>query len=197
MSQVDITVIYLIVISFAFIENIFPPSPSDVIVIIGASLIANQGAANFISMLILTSLASSAGFMLMYWVGKKFGQKILRSHRLKFISEENLETTNKWFMKYGYALILANRFLPGTRSAISFFTGIHELSFGKTFLFATISAFLWNVFIIWLGFALGQNVEIIDHYLKTYSSTVILITLLLIVFWILKKIVKKRKTLGL
>ncbi|NOX67207.1 MAG: DedA family protein, partial [Chlorobi bacterium] len=40
MSSLDPILIYLILFLFAFIENIFPPSPSDVVVVIGASLIA-------------------------------------------------------------------------------------------------------------------------------------------------------------
>ncbi len=197
MSQVDPFIIYLILIFFAFIENVFPPSPSDVIVIIGASFIAHQGSMNFVTLLVLTSIASSAGFMLMYWVGKKFGQRLLRSHKIKFITDKDLEHANNWFARYGYLLILANRFLPGTRSAISFFTGMHELKAGKTFVFATLSAFFWNVFIIWLGFALGENIELIDHYLKSYSSAVILITLALIALYLIKKLLAKRKKLGL
>lgn len=194
MSQVDASVIYLIVIFFAFIENVFPPSPSDVIVVVGASLFANQGAADFLGLLISTSVASSAGFMLMYSVGKKFGRKILLHHRLKFISDENLKKTDDWFAKYGYSLILANRFLPGTRSVISFFTGLHELNPLRTFIFATLSALLWNIFIIWLGFVLGKNVDLIDYYLRTYSSVVILITILVVIFLIVRRFFKKKKS---
>ncbi len=193
MSQVDPLVIYLILIFFAFIENVFPPSPSDVVVIIGASFIAVRGSADFITLLILTSLASSAGFMLMYWVGKKFGQRLVRSRKIKFITEEDLRHADRWFARYGYVLILVNRFLPGTRSAISFFTGIHELNFTKTFVFATISALLWNIFIIWLGFALGKNVDVIDYYLRTYSSVVILLTVVAAVLLIAKKMWKRKK----
>ncbi len=193
MSQVDPLVVYLILIFFAFIENVFPPSPSDVVVIIGASFIAARGSADFIALIVLTSFSSSFGFMLMYWVGKKFGQRLVRSHKIKFITEEDLVKADFWFARYGYVLILINRFLPGTRSAISFFTGVHELNFTKTFVFATISAFLWNVVIIWLGFKLGENVALIDYYLKTYSSTVILATIIIVAFFVIKKVLAKRK----
>ena len=62
------TWIYIILFFFAFIENIFPPSPSDVIVVVGASLIASNGL-GFLPVLLITSIGSALGFILMYYVG--------------------------------------------------------------------------------------------------------------------------------
>jgi len=129
----------------------------------------------------------------MYYVGDFFGDKIIRSGKLKFISKESLDSTSKWFVKYGYYLILANRFLPGTRSVISFFAGIHKLKIGKTFLFALISATVWNLVIIYAGMELGRNVELIDKYLSTYSSIILALTVLVILIFMIRHFVKKRK----
>ncbi len=178
LSGLDTNTIYLVLFFFAFIENVFPPSPSDVVVVVGASLIATTGV-DFIPILIITSCGSALGFLLMYYVGYYFGEKIVRSGKLKFISEDALHKADAWFSLYGYWLILANRFLPGTRSVISFFSGVHNLRVLKTFLFALISATLWNIFIVFLGMELGENAKLIDYYLKTYSNIVVLITVLI------------------
>lgn len=191
-STLDTSYVYLILFFFSFIENVFPPSPSDVIVIVGATLIASTSA-GFIPILLITSIGSALGFILMYYVGDFFGDKIIRNGKLKFISKESLESTNKWFNKYGYYLILVNRFLPGTRSVISFFTGIHKLKIGKTLLFSLISAFAWNVVIIFAGMELGKNVALIDKYLSTYSTIIILLTLFVILVFAAKYFLKKRK----
>ena len=59
--------IYFVLFFFSFIENIFPPSPSDVVVVFGASLItAASGEISFLPVLLITSLGSSFGFMLMH-----------------------------------------------------------------------------------------------------------------------------------
>lgn len=179
-STVDTGYLYLILFFFAFIENVFPPSPSDVVVVVGASLIASTEMA-FIPILIITSIGSAMGFILMYYVGKLFGEKLLRRGKIKFVKKKDLENADKWFAKWGYKLILANRFLPGTRSVISFFSGVHELNVGKTFLYAAISAFLWNVIIIYLGMVVGNNVQVIDYYLSTYSNIIAGITILFFV----------------
>lgn len=184
--------ILMILFLFSFIENIFPPSPSDVVVVAGAALIAKAGSGiNFIPVLLITSFGSSLGFMLMYFVGKFFGEKILRTGKIKFISREAIEKEDKWFAKYGYKLILANRFMPGTRSIISFFSGISELEPVKTFLLATISAFAWNAIVIFLGMQLGANVELVDKYLRMYGNIGLIITVIVVLFFAVKYLLPK------
>jgi membrane protein DedA with SNARE-associated domain len=191
-SSLDATWIYLLLFFFAFIENVFPPSPSDIVVVVGASLIATTSI-EFIPVLFITSVGSAVGFILMYYVGFFLSEKVLRSGKLKFVSQDALHKTDEWFSKYGYWIILANRFLPGTRSVISFFSGVHELHVGKTFIFALISAFAWNVIIISLGMTLGNNVELIDYYLKTYSNIGIGITILVFIIITIRYFLKKKK----
>jgi len=192
-GSLDTTYIYLALFFFAFIENVFPPSPSDVVVVIGASLIASTGI-DFLPVLFITSVGSALGFILMYYVGFYLSEHVLRKGKVKFISPESLQKTDRWFAKYGYWLILTNRFLPGTRSVISFFSGLYELHIGKTFVNALISAFLWNAAIIFLGMELGNNVERIDYYFTTYSNIVIGITIVVAGYFILRYfILRKRK----
>lgn len=184
--------ILMILFLFSFIENVFPPSPSDVVVVAGAALIAKDGSGiNFIPVLLITSFGSSLGFMLMYFVGKFFGEKILRTGKIKFISRDALDKEDHWFAKYGYKLIIANRFMPGTRSVISFFSGISELEPIKTFLLASISAFAWNVIIIFLGMQLGSNVELIDKYLNLYGNIGLIITAIVVLFFAVKYLLPK------
>jgi len=186
--------VYVTLFFFAFIENVFPPSPSDVIIVFGATLISSgDGEISFVLLLIITSFGSSLGFMLMYYVGKLLGEKIVRNGKLKFITPESIDKTDLWFRKYGYKLILANRFMPGTRSVISFFSGFSELGPKRTFTLATISAFLWNVLVIYLGMAMGNNVEKIDYYLTTYSNIIIAVTVIVVAYVIIHKFILKKR----
>jgi membrane protein DedA with SNARE-associated domain len=192
MSSLDPALIYLILFLFAFIENVFPPSPSDVVVVIGASLIATT-TMGYVPVLFITSFGSSLGFMLMYFVGKLFGEKIIRSGKLSFITQESLSRTDIWFNKWGYKLILANRFMPGTRSVISFFAGMYKLEMLKTFILATISAFAWNAIIIYMGMVVGNNIDVIDYYLSTYSLWGTVITVVVVLFFVIRYFYKKNK----
>lgn len=192
LSSLEAIWIYIILFFFAFIENVFPPSPSDVVVVVGATLISSTSI-SFIPVLLITSIGSALGFVLMYYVGYFLSEKVLRSGKLSFIDPNALKKTDEWFSKYGYWIILANRFLPGTRSVISFFSGVHELNISKTFVFALISAFLWNFIIIYLGMAVGNNIELIDYYLTTYSNIGIAITIVVVLFFVIKYFIKKKK----
>ncbi|MBK7104152.1 MAG: DedA family protein [Ignavibacteriae bacterium] len=191
-STLETSWIYIILFFFAFIENVFPPSPSDVVVVVGASLISSTSV-GFIPILLITSIGSALGFILMYYVGFFLSEKVLRSGKLKFISQDALHKTDEWFTKYGYKIILANRFLPGTRSVISFFSGVHELNVYKTFFYSLISALLWNFLIIYLGMTLGNNIQQIDYYLQTYSNIGLGITILVVIYFTIKYFLKKRK----
>ncbi|PJA96974.1 MAG: hypothetical protein CO129_03700 [Ignavibacteriales bacterium CG_4_9_14_3_um_filter_34_10] len=191
MQNIDPIYIYLVLFFFAFIENLFPPSPSDVVVIIGSSLIANTSI-SYLPVLITTSLGSTVGFMLMFYIGKYFGDHVVKIGKLKFISQEGLSKVDIWFSKYGYKLIVINRMLPGTRAVVSFFAGLYELDYLKTLSLAFISSLLWNSFIIELGVLLGNNIELIDYYLSTYSRIILLVTLLVAVIFIVKYFYKKK-----
>ncbi len=191
-SQLAPLWIYVALFFFSFIENVFPPSPSDLVVVVGGSLIGT-GTISFIPTILFTTIGSVLGFMALFLVGTQLDKKIVHAGKIKFISIEALNKTELWFNKYGYYIIAANRFLPGTRSVISFFAGLSELNFKKTATLAFISALLWNTLIIYLGFIFGHNVEKIDYYLSTYSNIVLVITGIVVVIFIVNYFYKKRK----
>ena len=185
-------IIYLSLFFFSYIENVFPPSPSDLVVVVGGSLIST-GVISFIPTLIITSTGSVLGFLTLYYIGKQLDRKLVRTGKIKWISIEALDKAESWFNKYGYYVILANRFMPGTRSVISFFAGVSELKIKKTVLYASISALAWNVIIIYLGVVFGDNVPLIDSYLSTYSNIVIIATVVIAIIFIVRYLFLRKK----
>ncbi|RPI74290.1 MAG: DedA family protein [Ignavibacteriales bacterium] len=177
--------IYVILFLFSYVENVFPPSPSDLVVVIGGSLIAT-GSISFIPTLLVTTSGSILGFMTLYYIGSLVDKKFVRAGKMKFISPESLDKAEKWFNKWGYWIIAANRFLPGTRSVISFFAGLSELGYGKTILLASISALIWNAIIIYLGIIFGNNIEVVDFYLSRYQTIVLIVTGVVILFFVIR-----------
>ena len=184
--------IYASLFFFSFIENIFPPSPSDVVIIVAGTLVSTD-VISFIPTLLVTSIGSVMGFMTLFFIGTQVDKKIIERGRFKFLSREALEKAEKWFGKYGYWIILGNRFLSGTRAVISFFAGLSELNPKKTFLLALTSSVVWNLLIISLGVMFGNNVALVDSYLKTYSNIVLIITIILVVLLIVKYFLSKRR----
>lgn len=184
--------LYILLFIFSFVENVFPPSPSDLVVVIGGSLIA-KGVINFVPTLIVTTIGSVIGFMALYYIGYKFNEKLLLKGKMKFISREGLQKVDRWFSRYHYGIILINRFLPGTRSVISFFAGVSRLGFYKTMFLATLSALAWNTIIIYLGIFFGENVRVVDKYINAYSDIVLILTIIAAVVWYLIHRSRKKK----
>lgn len=179
---------YVLLIAFllTFIENIFPPSPSDVLLMFMGSLIS-IGTVGFASIFIASTLGSVLGFLLMYWFGLKFGNKMINSNKLPFLTQENLAKPEEWFRKYGYYIIVANRFLSGTRAVISFFAGISELPIYKTTILSALSAALWNTILLLIGFYIGENIEQMNYILSLYGKILIPIVVVAVLAIILYK----------
>ncbi len=191
-SELTPFLLYITLLFFSFIENVFPPSPSDLVVVIGGSLVA-EGSIHFIPTLLVTTVGSVLGFMTLYFIGSQLDRKIIKAGKLKFINKESLDKVENWFNKYGYFIIAANRFLPGTRSVVSFFAGLSELNVTKTIILSTISALIWNSIIIYLGVIFGKNIQAVDYYLSTYSRYAIIITAVIVLFFVVKYFIKKKK----
>jgi len=184
--------IYLTIFFFAYIENLFPPSPSDIVVVIAGSLVAT-GSLNLIPTFLFATAGSLLGFLTAFIIGWQFDKKLVHSGKLKFLNVQSFEKVENSFRKYGYYLIIANRFLPGTRAVISFFAGMSRLNVNKTTILSLVSSSIWNSFLIYLGIAFGKNVDVIDGYLKTYSNIILIITGIVILFFIVKYFITKRK----
>jgi membrane protein DedA with SNARE-associated domain len=184
--------IYFVLFLFSFIENVFPPSPADLVTIIGGSLIVSQSI-SFFPTLLVTTLGSAAGFMVIFYIGSQLDRKVVRAGKIKFIPLDAILKAENWFSKYGYFIILANRFLPGMRSVISFFAGLSEMDARKTALLASISALIWNAGIIYLGVIFGRNVKFADNLISTYSNIVLVILILAMIIYISRYFILRKK----
>lgn len=171
LTALDPVWVYTFVFLIAFIENIFPPSPSDLLIVFGGALVAT-GRGHIAAALLAGTAGSGLGFMAMYSIGRWLGTKFVYSGRFKFISLERVRVIDAWFEKYGYWLIVGNRFLAGTRAIVSLAAGLAKLDFTRTTILSFISAFVWNCILVAAGYSLGKNWEQVGSYLATYSEVV-------------------------
>ena len=191
LSTLDPFWVYLSLGGIAFLENILPPFPSDVFVVFAGSLVG-VGAIDFWWALVFTTIGSTLGFMVMYKVGDWFGLKILETGKLKFIPTDSVHKVEGWFRKYGYVIIVVNRFLSGTRAVVSFFAGMSELKLPITTVLCFLSALVWNFLLLFAGQKLGQNWKVIFFYMETYSKAVTGIILIIILLFVARFVYKKK-----
>lgn len=163
--------VYVIIFGVAYLENVFPPFPSDLVVVFGGALAAmNHG--NVILMLLASTWGSTAGFMTMYYIGLWFGTKVIEGKSWKYLPRESIHKVERWFAKYGYAIIIANRFLSGTRAVVSFFAGMSELQIFTTTWLSFVSSLTWYGILIYCGYSLGRHWRKVGVYLETYSTII-------------------------
>ncbi len=180
--------IYFIFGFIAYLENIVPPIPGDLLVAFGGYLAAEQ-IIGFSPVLAITTVASVIGFMNMYAVGAYFGDKIDEQRKkfwlMRFFDVKYFDKGKRWMDQYGQGVILANRFLAGTRSVISLTAGITKTKVYSTMISSAVSSLLWNTILISMGWFVHENWQIIGDYLNVYgwiilSLIVILITIRII-----------------
>ena len=188
--------LYILLFLSAIIENLFPPIPGDTITGFGAFLVGT-GRLNFWIVYAVTTAGSLLGFMALFILGRYFGYNFFMKRNYKFFSKETIESAIPWFSKYGYLVVLANRFMPGIRSVISLAAGILRLNPLFTGLAALISAAVWNLIFIAVGFSLGTNWDIVKEkfelILRNYNIAAGIIILLIVSALCVKIFLKKRR----
>ncbi len=188
--------LYLFLFMAAFVENIVPPIPGDTITVFGAFMVGT-GRLDYFIVYLATTLGSTLGFMTLYGLGRIVDKKFFHNNRFSFFSIEAIDRALDSFSKWGYYIVLANRFLPGVRSVISITAGLSKLKIIPVALLATISAMIWNLIWIQAGFMLGDNWERVKEgaskLIGNYNKAVLLILAILLIFFFLKKILAKRK----
>jgi membrane protein DedA with SNARE-associated domain len=93
----------------------------------------------------------------MFFIGMRFDKKIIETGKLKYINIDMIMKVEHWFQKWGYWVIVINRFLSGTRAVISFFAGMSLLDTKKTTILSFLGALVWNFILIYLGMIFGEN----------------------------------------
>ncbi len=187
--------IYLVFFTVAYVENIIPPIPGDLLVAFGGYLAARD-IVNLIPIHLLTTVASVIGFMSVYALGSYWGGQINEKREefwmFRWVKMEYIHKVQQWMRKWGQGVILANRFLAGTRSVISLTAGISHTNGKLTVLSSFVSSFLWNAILLGMGWIVEKNWRIIGHYLSVYSRTILGIILVLIVIRIALYIYRRK-----
>ncbi|WP_318656924.1 DedA family protein [Chlorobium phaeovibrioides] len=96
------------------------------------------------------------------------------------------------YAAHGYIAVLVNRFLFGSRAVISIMAGLMHLRVMRVLGAATVSAFAWNVLLLYSGSLLGDNWQHIDRYATLFSLPVTggIVLLLIFSLW---RYMKRRK----
>jgi membrane protein DedA with SNARE-associated domain len=154
-------------------ENLFPPIPSEVILPLTGFLV-EQGSLVFLPALVVATVGSLVGALVLYALGRWGGRElILRHGRVLRLKEADLDRADGWFDRYGGAIVLFGRIVPGVRSLVSIPAGLSEMPLGRFVLLTALGSGVWNTLLIGLGWLLGENWPRVAGVLGSVSDVVL------------------------
>jgi membrane protein DedA with SNARE-associated domain len=169
----------------AYIENLFPPSPSDVLLVFAGTLVG-IGSVGFVELLATATAGSVSGFITAYALGRRYGDTLMDSPWIPFLDRSLMAKVETWFNRYHGLIIVANRFMAGTRAIIAFAAGITSMPLPRTVVYCAISAAAWNALLLWGGSQLGARWRDIEGLLSTYGWIITGLLVLVIVTLIIR-----------
>ena len=182
---------YLGVFFLIAIENIFPPIPSEVILLFGGFM-TTMSKMSIVGVIIASTLGSVLGGIILYYIGKILNKdrlkKIVRGKigKILRLKEKDIDKADEWFDKKGNKTVFFCRFVPILRSLISIPAGMSEMKMSKFLIYTTIGSAIWNTVLTITGSIVGENWEsIVDIFDKYSHITLIVLIILFVVFAII------------
>lgn len=149
--------VYGVLMALSAVENIFPPVPADIAVVLGAFL-ARQGTVSAPVLGVLCWFANTASAAGMYFYARAHGRRFFASGwRRKLMPPEAIAALETAYRKHGMYGIFFSRFLPGVRAAVTPFAGVAGMSPARALIPAATASAIWYAFLIAAGSFLGQS----------------------------------------
>lgn len=165
---------YLGIALLIAIENIFPPIPSEVILLFGGFATVYTKMKVW-GVIVAATLGSVLGAIFLYEFGRKLtvdklekvsGKGIFRLLRLK---REDLRNARRWFDRHGRKAVFICRFIPVMRSIISIPAGMARMKMTVFLPLTAVGTFIWNTVLVFIGRWAGDAWDRVVLYFDYYS----------------------------
>ena len=171
---------YVGVFLLIMIENVFPPIPSEVILLFGGFMTTYTKLSIF-GMIVASTLGSLFGAIILYYIGKIFNKDRLKKlisgklGKILRLKVSDIDNADSWFDNKGNKNVFFCRFIPLVRSLISIPAGMSEMPMVKFLLYTLFGSLIWNTVLVIVGSVVGENWTKIVGILDTYSHIVVII----------------------
>ena len=186
---------YIGVFFLIAIENIFPPIPSEVILLF-AGFASSKSSLNVYMIILISTLGSLVGAFVLYYAGTLLNKDKLKKlvngkiGRMICLKEEDIDKASTWFENKGASAVFFCRFVPIIRSLISIPSGMNKMNLVKFSMYTFSATLIWNSVLVILGNGVGENWIYIAQLLDKYSSIVLIAIIVsfigFLLFWIFK-----------
>lgn len=184
---------YVGLVLLLFLENLFPPIPSEVVLPL-AGFFVGTGDFTFWGALLASTVGSMAGAFALYGLGRWGGRRlVLRYGKWLHVSGEDLDRAEGWFARHGDLLVLGARVVPGARSVVSIPAGTSRMPLLRFTVLTAIGSVAWNAVLIGAGVILGRNWSTVQNWVGSYSNVVLAVAFVLAAVYLAYRGFRKRK----
>lgn len=182
---------YFGIVFAMFAENVFPPIPSEVIMPAAGFAVA-KGDLSLVLVILAGTLGCVLGALPLYYLGSLFDEERLVAFTKKygkylFVKPDDILASSRWFDKYGKKAIFFGRMVPGIRSLISVPAGMNKMSILPFIVLTALGSSIWITVLTIAGYHFGNNYEVIETVLAPYSKIFLVLALLIVVGWFIKR----------
>lgn len=165
-------------------ESSIIPVPSE-LVMPPAGYLAYQGKMNMTVAILCGTVGSLIGAYANYFVSHYLGRPlILKYGKYVLIPPDKFERVEQFFLKHGEISTFIGRLLPVVRHLISIPAGLSGMNHLKFSLYTLAGAGIWCTILAWIGYAIGENQDLIMQYSHKALAWVLLFSALLIAGYI-------------
>ncbi|WP_268913407.1 DedA family protein [Lentilactobacillus sp. SPB1-3] len=171
------------------LENIFPPIPSE-LVLVFAGYLTLSSELNIGGTIIAATVGAYIGAVALYGVGRLLSvqqlEKIVsgRVGKIIHLKSGDIEKAARFFSKYGGKAILFGRCVPVVRSLISIPAGMVNYPFIKFSGFTILGTLIWNTVLILIGHYAGQAWQQILNIVDGWLVIILIVAIVVVGFTI-------------
>ena len=182
------------------VESSFIPFPSEVVIPPAAYIACKEDSRLNIFLVILfgtigAMIGAYINYFLAIWLGRPIVYKLADSKlgRLCLLNSEKIKKAEDYFNKRGNVSTFVGRLIPGIRQLISIPAGLAKMNLLSFSLFTFLGALIWNAILALLGYLAHGQSDLIDKYNSELSIAIIALLGLVIIYFVVKNIIKKKK----
>lgn len=188
---------YLGISVLMFVENLFPPIPSEIVLGFGGFMTTRTTMTRF-GVIASATLGVLAGNILLYTLGTKLtGQKMSdfvdRYGKKIGVSSADAKRALAFYTRHEDFSVFLCRMIPGMRSLISIPAGMAGIKPLRFLLLSGLGTVLWNTVLVFVSASLGENWKAILGILDTYSYVVYVLFVILGIYFFYRLWKRKKR----
>lgn len=175
---------YLGIFIMTFLESTFMPIPSEV-TMVPAGYLVQQGHMNFFIVVTTATTGALAGSLFNYYLAYYLGRKFFYNYgKYFFFTHDKIDKIDKFFSNHGDISTFSGRLIPGVRHFIAFPAGLGHMDLKKFCIYTTLGSGIWMAILTLLGYLIGDNKEMVHHYIPYISGALLVAVVILVTLYI-------------